>query len=85
MLCLFYDVSLSTGHDTVPKIKKTVSMTRICKNHILQTNPWHHKEESKNDKNDMISRTIKKYVTFVIIRFKIKVSFNEKAQVFAHI
>ena len=35
-------------------------MTRKCHNHILQTNPWHCDEESKNDNRDMTIRTQQK-------------------------
>ena len=33
-------------------LKKTImSMTRKCQNYILQTNLWHHKEETQNINN----------------------------------
>ena len=39
-------------------------MTRQYHNHILHTNQWHHKEESKNDNSDMTFRTQQKYQLF---------------------
>ena len=43
---------------SVKHAKQNVSMTRKCHNHILQTNLWHHKEESKNNNRDMTFKTV---------------------------
>ena len=36
---------------------KQVCMTRKCHNHTLQTNPWHHEEETQNTYSHMISKS----------------------------
>ena len=33
--------------------KKEMSMRWKCHNHTLETNPWHHEEEEKNNKREL--------------------------------